>query len=460
MTNFKFTPSQSEGFQEFEKFLNAPVSNNFYERVFVITGQAGTGKTTFLKYALQALTSKDLENGINYDEDDFFSDISFNVPNVMGVTVSHKAKLRLQESIPNASTYAGYFGLKPDYMNDGEMKFVKKPKTPFSKPDLCELPFLVVVHDEVSMYGMQQIHQLEAETNSSCKIVLVGDKNQLPPIEDGVQKKTDIDSPVFVLFKNKIELKERVRQTIGNPILDLADEIRKEIWGERDLMRILKLIHKENKFKDGVGYRTIKPAELVNDFTSAYKKDNDTRIISYRNNRVTKLNEGIRKRLYPNVNNKFTNGEALYMTNTFTNHNDKSFYNSEEITINSISEFIKDGVKCYRAICGNDAYDSIDLIHEDGLKAYNLKLNDLKDDALSKSGKARKEAWARYHDFVNKFAQVAYGYVFTAYKAQGSGYKSVYVDTSDILSIPVSNKRKLQALYTAVTRATHEVVFF
>ena len=37
---------------------------------------------------------------------------------------------------------------------------------------------------------------------------------------------------------------------------------------------------------------------------------------------------------------------------------------------------------------------------------------------------------------------------------------NVYVDLNDILSTPISDKRKLQTLYTAITRATHQVIFF
>lgn len=43
---------------------------------------------------------------------------------------------------------------------------------------------------------------------------------------------------------------------------------------------------------------------------------------------------------------------------------------------------------------------------------------------------------------------------------QGSGFTNVYIDIADIMSTPISDKRKLQTLYTAITRATHQVIFF
>ena len=174
-TNFKLTPSQQIAYDKIRDFIKKPIGNSFNDRVLVLTGEAGTGKTTLLKHALKELIEDDL-NYDQYDEDDFFSDITNVVPNVMGVTVSHKAKLRLQNSIPNACTYAGYFGLKPEYMFDGTIKFVKGKSIP-GKTHPHQMPFSIVVHDEVSMYDMNMINYLEEYTNSNSKIILVGKKD-------------------------------------------------------------------------------------------------------------------------------------------------------------------------------------------------------------------------------------------------------------------------------------------
>ena len=44
-TNFKFTPSQQEAFNVIDKFVKGPIGNTFNDRVLVLTGEAGTGKT-------------------------------------------------------------------------------------------------------------------------------------------------------------------------------------------------------------------------------------------------------------------------------------------------------------------------------------------------------------------------------------------------------------------------------
>lgn len=459
--SFKPTKSQEIALKQIKDFIRKPIGNNFNERVLVLFGPAGSGKTTLIYHALEDLIKEDL--GLEkYDEDDFFSNFGYNIPNVMGVTVSHKAKLRLQESIPNASTYAGYFGMKPVYGNDGTIKFEKIKKNPMSnKVFPHELPFQVVVHDEVSMYGMDSVNFIEQYTNSNSKIILMGDRYQLSPIIEDLTIANDLDSPVFTLFKNKVELVERVRQTVGNPILDLSDEIKKEIDGDKNIDRILALIHKEDRFSDGVGYRTIKKTSLIKDYIEAYKKDSETRVICYRNKQINMINSTIRKKLFSDAQHSFVVDDAIYMNLTFTNEFERSFYNSEEFKIIGMQPNVKvQGVDCYLATVKDELGGSIILVSENGLPVYNKTLADLQRTAKQADYKTRGKKWETFFKFRDSFADVSYGYAFTAYKAQGSGFTNVYVDLDDILTTPISNKRKLQTLYTAITRATHQVIFF
>ena len=56
-----------------------------------------------------------------------------------------------------------------------------------------------------------------------------------------------------------------------------------------------------------------------------------------------------------------------------------------------------------------------------------------------------------YSKFINKFASVSYGYAITCHKAQGSNYKNVFVDFSDIVKNNNSDEMK-RCTYTAVSR--------
>lgn len=460
-TNFEFTPSQMRADQKIRAFLKAPITD-FDSKVLVLIGPAGSGKSTILKYSLSEYLKQDLEND-EYDEDKFGQGFGEYIPNVFGVTISHKAKQVLRRSIKNCGTYVNYYGLSPDYRSDGSVRFIKKPRNPQSmKIPPHELPFQVVVHDEVSMHNMKDINYLEMYTHPSTKVILVGDKNQLPPITEKGEPVTDIDSPIFTYYDNIVELIEPVRQTLGNPILEIAREIIKEIEGDKNWDRILEII-KTDKFSEGIGHRYIKRTSLVNDFINEYKVDNDTRIIAYYNATVTSINKRIRKKMFDNPDDKLVIGDAIYLNDTYESPiNKESFYNSEEFIISELStcKISNYNLLCYKAKVDPLRPEGINIIHESSEAKYKKIYKEKKDALRIATGQQRYFKGKDFSEFKRSFADFSYGYCFTAYKAQGSGFKNVYVDILDIDTSTLSNKRKLQTLYTSITRATHQVIFF
>lgn len=63
-----------------------------------------------------------------------------------------------------------------------------------------------------------------------------------------------------------------------------------------------------------------------------------------------------------------------------------------------------------------------------------------------------KPLYNEFHSkFVNRFASVSYGYAITCHKAQGSNYKNVFVDFTDIVKNNNDNEMR-RCMYTAVTR--------
>lgn len=463
-----FSEDQKNALKAIEEFKKIPIDkNNVNSRVFVLSGPAGSGKTTLIKYAL----SKELNEDMSYFNEDM--DIFYkNSMNVCGVTLSHKAKNVLKKSIINSKTYASFFGLKEQHNPDGTRVFVKQLPNPLN-PDPCYLPHKFVVHDEVSMYDMEMIKIILDETSLSSKIILMGDINQIPPINT----LGDLDSPAFTLFENTFYLTERHRQTNENPILELSDLIIEEIQGSQNLNRVLEAF-KETKFENGIGYRNIPYSKFLNDYKNISKDYTDTKVIAYRNEKVNIFNVSIRNHIYSKPDKPFIPEEIIYMNDSFVKEKNSkqgkgekqwTFFNSDEYVIKSVNTDNYMGIDVYLVYVYNNNHHHLRHVKEpymrivspSGMKKFNEISFFRKKEAINEpNSRERSKKWKFYYDFISQFANVSYGYCYTGHKIQGSGYKNIYVDVNDIITVgPISDKRKLQSLYTAITRATHSVIF-
>jgi len=466
------TKEQAKGVTQIKEFLKLPIDmDNPDTRVIVLQGQAGTGKTTMLKIALEEIIAS--EAGLTHEsiQNKFEADL-FNkgILGCIGVTVSHKAKKVLSNSIPICTTYASYFGLIMKYNEFGDQIFVPNDNPKVLDKALCNKPHKVAVHDEVSMYDKDMIDYLLKNTDPITKIILVGDPGQIPPIKQADEQTgemSDEDSPAFTMFSNKVILTEKVRQTKGNPIIELSDLIYNEIFGSHNLTLALNEMAKP-KFNDGIGYEMLPSNKFLEKYINITKDFMDSKIISYRNDTVDMINRTIRNFVYNNPMQTIIGGELIYMKNTFSTDRYTKFYNSDEYIISNVQEVTHKDVPCYQAYVDRNNYPHLSKSQ----KCY-LMIPTPQGDTVMKQkiwffDKTIREAdnynykmaaIARKMKFLEEFSQVSYGYCFTAHKIQGSTYKNVFVYVNDILSVNISNKRKLQTLYTAITRASHSVYF-
>lgn len=462
----KFTPSQEIALERIDAFMKMRITGDVNSRVLVIRGSAGTGKSTIVKYAFEELIEKDREN---LDKDVSTFDM-FSNPEVVGVALAHKAKNNLSKSIHICKTFASFFGMKESHGDEGQRTFEIDPF--MKKSALCKSPLKAVVHDEASMYDFNMVKICLEETNRNTKMIFMGDPNQLPPINTV----GDEDSPVFSMFTNVIYLDERVRQTEGNPIIELSDVFIEEIRSGQNVKRVLEAM-KNSRMVNDTGFQSVRYRE----YREHYKSKNDymeAKIIAYRRDTVQKFNVTTRNFIHNNPTELYIPGEIVYMNDTFMQE-DKTTgaygepiseyyycYNSDEYKILRVEEGAKEGVDVFKIYF--DASERNDLeniesphfvvVRPQGMAKYKEVHNYRRKAAIEASSFDKKKKWKYFYDFKNKFADCSYGYALTGHKAQGSGYREIYVDVNDILSVgPISDKRKLQALYTAITRATHEV---
>jgi exodeoxyribonuclease-5 len=427
------TKDQEVLIQKIEKFLKSD------DKYFLLIGPAGSGKTTAIKLAL--------EEQINKNQ-------------VMGITLAHKAKNVLQKaSIPECRTFASAYAFKETILDDGTRVFAPNPFP--VEPPVGHLDIPVFVHDEVSMYSESMKKIVFQKTSMFSKVIFMGDNAQLPPIDASM--KVDADSPIFDLElpeSCKHVLTERVRQKAGNPILDLSDIIREEIFGNQNINRVIMEILNPKIF-DGKGYLCISEKDL---YPQYIEKENFlyNKIIAFRNFRIEQMNKRIRSSVFPNETQKLVVDDLVFMTNNFKNEKPPFRLNNSEEFI--IKEVVQDKIlhqhghpiETYFGRI-NDSFNDGYIITptEKGITQYNKIVTDLKNYA-----KQNPKLWRQFYNFTDLFTDYTMGYAINTYRCQGSTYEDVYIDLNDILQTgPLTTKRKLQSIYTSLTRAKNIAYF-
>lgn len=445
-------PSQEAGKIKIQNFLKSD------HRIFRLVGPAGSGKTTMIKNALHEFLQKD------NDEKGWGE-----TPKVVGIALAHKAKNVLKKSIPNVQTFAKAFGYAEKILENGERIF--EPKDYYDEPPLGHQPIPVFVHDEISMYTQQAIDIMLENTPKICKIILMGDRAQLPPPgqpekdKDGNPIHPDSDSPVFTMeLPEECQhiLTERVRQTAGNPILELSDIVREEIEnGRHDLSRVIQAILSP-KIVDGKGYDICSEIEAMADYI---KNGNysDNKIIAYKNDTIKKLNTVVRNKVFNNPKEKLIENDIIFLTNNFrVKDPDFTLNNADEFVVQNVSKntFVYSNyhIESYFAFIPNSQYNFpvyVCIPTVQGEKTLNAALKDLRQKAQS-----NRKVWGAFYRLKDCFTEFTMAYAINAYRSQGSTYKVVYFDIMDVLTCgPLTPKRMLQTIYTVITRASDRVRF-
>ena len=159
----------------FDENQKIAIKNCIQNGVSLITGGPGTGKTTIIKCIMEILKADGNK--------------------VMLLAPTGRASKRLSESTKyEAKTI--HRGLEVDFKN-GRNTFVHNDKNP--------LDATAVIVDEVSMVDVMLMNALLKALRRDCKLILVGDKDQLPSVGAGNVLDDILKSEViFVSFLTKI----------------------------------------------------------------------------------------------------------------------------------------------------------------------------------------------------------------------------------------------------------------
>ena len=396
----------------------------------VLTGSAGTGKTTVVGELINQIAQQSP------------------MTNIALCATTHRAATVLEDIIrgPVITGYA-LFKLRPTINKFG--------KETIANAGICDVPHeSVVIIDEASMIGNKFLKSIvDIVKDRSLKLVFVGDPFQLPP-------PTDICS-IFDGSLSTFTLTQVHRQLGGNPVLEKANEFREYIEGIRNIEPALET----NINSKSEGIHVLPHAEFVTKFVQKYidystGAEVDIPLCTYTNESAINYNSMVRKAAYflENTIEPFYKGERL-ITNSVVMQGDKTILtNNEIIHVISYAEGDLYDIPGYFVTVQGDynkyTKSNVKRVFSSKTKtAENKVLKEWKDVAvLSKS----KKDWQAYYKIKNSLADLRPPFAGTTHKAQGGTFPAVFIDKVNINKCrdPITRAR---LFYVALTRASKNV---
>ena len=478
-TDFELNNQQAIALQKMADFFNKPNSVGLKDNSFILSGYAGTGKTSIIKYLVKYIREANRRKGK-------YQTIVFSSP-------THRANMQLKKNTKETViTIHSLFGLSPDLdienLDYNNLKFIAISDPKFEPED-------ILIVDESSMISAALFKIMEDLVESfgstSTKIIFMGDKAQLGPVKDKKQ------SPVFDLV-NKADL-TKVERTKDSPLLDEITHIRNAKQDEKPYT----YSSTQNANGNGVTFVT-KRNQFLESMAKAFlstefKNDKLTyRALAFTKEEVKEINTSVRDAMFGNdAVNQYQKGElVMAYANRFKNMRTKEFMymNGTDYIVTQSSN----GVKEYNGIQYNgvnvtlqsEYYPDITvstfvIITENNsitnLKALSSYLESLRLAAVRALGSSKGMLWKKYYDTLNIFLAdndikeinpltgelnvlipkgIDYGYAHTIHKSQGGEYKQVFINDADISRSPDENMIP-QLRYVAASRAKeHATIFY
>jgi len=404
-------------------------------QLMVLTGSAGTGKTTVVK---ELLTQIKQWNPL---------------ANIVLAATTNRAATIMEEIVrQRVRTVHKVFKLRPEVTKFGKEALISSGK--------CEIPFgSVVIIDESSMIGDTFLKAIaNITTTLALKIVFVGDPFQLPPPNDTCS--------IFDGSMATFTLTQVHRQAGGNPILDKANEFREYIDGTRPEMPKLQTCINTK----GEGIHVLSHADFITQFVSKYVNYTagapiDIPLCTFTNDSAIGYNTMVRKATYflSGEIKPFYPGERLIANSVVLFGKDTIINNNEVVHVISYTpstpkDSLYNGMRGYMVTVKGDYISNIKsdikrvFVPESKL-SLETALKVLKDTALKSRS---KHDWVSFYALKNSIADLRPPFAGTTHKAQGGTFPAIFIDTININKCR-DTRTRARLMYVALTRATTNV---
>ena len=446
--SFDATNNQKKIIEKLSQWL----SDDDFERIFLLNGYAGTGKTTIIaafvaaikelgiKPILLAPTGRAAKVLTYYSKQEAFT--------------IHK-KIYRERSLAD---YESRFSL--DYNRERDAVFI-----------VDEASMLSATTAEGATFGSGNLLEdlvTYVRSGKRCRLLLVGDDAQLPPVGEDFSPALD---PATLLPYGDVEygtMDEVVRQSQDSGILFNATMLRCML--ENNIHEIPLFDMSYDDFHAVQGGELI---EALQDCYDRYGRD-QTIVITRSNKRANRFNEGIRRHNL-SAEEEIESGDMLMVV--------KNNYHYAEKDENSPMAFIANGdvVRLRRlrrieelygfrfanAVLEFPDYDGYEIeakVLLDTITSESPSLTreqsrelfyEIEKDYLDITAKSKRYKAIRENEHFNAL-QIKFAYAVTCHKAQGGQWSAVFVDRCLFGDEPMT-RDMLRWLYTAITRATERV---
>ena len=415
VADLNYEKSTAEDFEKFFKEKNILldemqllfIKKSIENGVSILTGGPGTGKTTTINGIIQFFGAKNLK-------------ISLAAPTGraakrMSETTGYEAKTihRLLE----------VNGVVDDKDGSSHGEFLRNEENPLEAD--------VVIVDEMSMVDISLFNSLLKAIPLNCRLIMVGDIDQLPSVGPGNVLHDIIASEKF----STVKLEKIFRQAMESDIVKNAHKVNN---GEK-----IKLDNKSSDFffieESNAMHITARIWRLLSQKLPKYvdARTSDIQVITpmKKGNLGTyKLNEDLQRALNPKAINKkeyeLPNGKIL-------REHDKVMQNKNDYKLDWIIKGMYDiPIETGKGVFNGDIGEVIEI------DKLNKKVEVLYDE----------NRYVKY-DFTD-LDEIELAYAITIHKSQGSEYPAIVIPILDVPRL-LSNRN---LLYTAITRAKKCVV--
>jgi len=406
---------QRAAFTDTLAFLNDP-TRKFHR----VSGGAGTGKSFFIsKVATDILK----HTGPDVDLWDVAITATTNkAAAVLADAMPHmRGEIGTIYSVMNLRVHSNY--------NDGTQKII--PTRNWVVHDRT-----LIIVDEASMVNKSLMEYIEKGTTGTCKILFVGDKNQLSPVKEAI-------SPVYANPISESLLLKPVRNAEQPALMELCEQAVDTVLTGK--FHPIKEVPGVIDFVDGNQLQGILEREY-------HTEDPRKRVLCYTNRRVIEYNGFIRE--LRGFTQPYNVGEIMTNNSSAELVDKTRLYTDQMIEIVTVSAPYIDN-----QIIKDTDIEMVDLEVRDPSTGAEYSITcfwdpDDRQEVLKYYSSHKR--WDRYFRVRDNYPDLRSVASSTTHKAQGSTYDSVIVDLADI-GKSTNSEQTARMMYVALSRPKHRL---